>query len=569
VSWNIQPVRSAQNAAINMAWQPTQPWQGANNCAGSNDPTLRQGLFGCSTFAVQRGVQGQAATVAQVPVLFLRAPKATLSDAAGRWRDAWTGPGLAASVEEKTQVAVGTVKTSGQDVLQNISSGVMLKAQDKVLDGARVRMQGALGCQKQRPFPQTCELLGTIRLSDLLVIGDTLQEVLLMKGLKPTDKQIAGAFVAMTSVYADAAKELKELDAVGQGAVLAMAVMGECMRMGDCSGKKVFSLVRQRDAYFELGQNFQLDEKWWPEKELIDLIGRGLAVLQPTQRDASLERAMALSQVTFSLVRRHMCAQRKAASLEECEAKQVKPWARLQSAEHLVEGAILNDAHRGLLALNEILSTQEDERRMMAALGSFIVQAPQDKANAMGAGARTSAQERLQSLDNLVQALSQRQARKGDFVFGIHGSTSLGLTAGSIAFEGEALPSDPMMVPMDQEGAQEALSGFQTAGSVSDVFAQPLSLTLGLSVQKFLTSSLGFSASLDILELGRWASFTAGELNSFEWSRALYPALTVGLLIGDADLPVFVGARGGYSPFDNVAFVGANFGVYVPLLDFN
>lgn len=588
VSWNIQPLRHPQNPTVDVAWRPVEPWRPAASCAANADPTLARALLGCAAFSVQRGAQGNAATLAQLPVLMLRAPKTTLAQAAGRWKDAWSGPGLSRALEERTAAAADSAALSAKDTLKNISGAVLLKAQDKAMESARARIQRTLRCDTTTPpFPNTCQLLSIIRLADLMVIGESLKEVLFAdlirfasrniarelkldaigarvldaglemaasfarRGVKPTDQEIAGTFVAMTSVYAEAAAEVDKLDPVTQGAVLAIAVMGECARLRDCSGKRVFSMIRERDAHFELGAAFKLDPAWWPEPELVDMIGRGLAIMQPTRHDASIERAMAVSHLTFTLIPRHLCISRRATSLDQCQQQHPKPLARLQSARHLIEGAILRDPQRGLLALNELLAAQDDERRMLAALGSFILNAPQEAA----ADAQAQLAARQQSMEQLIEALTQREARQGDLVFGLHGSTSLGLTALSASFGA------------DEAGADA--SPLVVSGSASDVFAQPLSLTVGLSAQRYFSESLGLSVAIDLLELGRWASFTEGTLNDFAWTRALYPALTISLLAGDADLPIFIGARAGYSPLDDAAFVGLNLGVYVPLFDFN
>ena len=596
VSWNIQPLRSPQSPTQDRAWQPLEPWRPAPSCgAASADPRLSKALFGCASFSVQRGLQGQAQTVAQVPVLMLRAPKTSLAQAAGRWREAWSGPGLSGSLEQLAQAQGERAKVSASAALQNVSSFVMLKAQDKALESARERMLRVLKCQGARPFAQTCDLLGVVRLADLLVLGDTLQETLsadliqyasrhlattlkmdpvassvlgvglelaasfVRRGARPTDQEVAGVFIAMTSVYAQAL-EAEQADPVTQGAGLAIAVMSECARQRDCTGKRVFSLIRERDAYFELAQSFKLHPAWWPEKELIDFIGRGLAILKPTQKDASLERAMAISELTFMLLPRHHCHTLGVASMEECQAKHPKPLASLRSAQNLIEGAILRDPQRGLMALNEILASREDERQMMAALGSFIVQAPQDA----GKDATAALAARQKSMENLVSALSKRRARKGDLVFGVHGATSLNMTAASRSFSSSS--PDGMMTAASDEETSKALV---LSGSVGDVFAAPISLTFGLSGQKYLSERLGVSLSLDLIELGRWVSFVEGELNEFNLASAVYPSMTLGLLMGDPDLPIFLGARAGYSPLDDAVFVGLNLGVYVPLLDFN
>lgn len=555
------------------------------SCGLGADGALAERLLGCAQMSVQRGRLGQALSVAKVPILLTRAPKVPLSKAIGQWRAAWSGPGLSQHVQQLAKPKPLEAKAKLSAKLQDLSDFVLLKAQDKAMEAARVRMQGALRCDAGRPFPQTCDLLGVVRLADLLVLGDTLEEILFAdlilyasrtltkklklddvssgiltvslelaaaytrQGKRPTDQEVASHFVAMTDVYAQALVA-KEQDPVTLGAGLAMAIMGECARTRDCSGQRVGALLREREAYFELGQEADLSAAWWSERDLLSFIGKGLAIMLPTKVDASIERAMTISELTFALVPRHQCYKLGATSLEDCDQKHPKLMMSFRAAKNLIEGAILRDAQRGLMALNELLASSDEERRAMAALGSFLIQAPTD--DLKDAGQAMAARQR--SMQELVEALAERSSRRGELIFGVHGATALNMIAASRDLSDEASQTQPALT---------------RAGSAGEVFSQPLSLSFGLSGQRYFSEKIGASLAIDLIEIGRWASFVDGEVNEFKLTRAIYPALTLGVLLGDADLPIFVGAKAGYSPLDARFFIGANLGVYVPLLDFN
>lgn len=602
VSWQHGPPREGK------AWETEQAWQPADSCAAKADPKLQKTLLGCAVFRAPRGTTSARDTSAMVPLIALRAPRVGLGEAAGRWRELWSGPGLSRHVEAKKTTARKVVTRRASSLVDNLSSMVMLKAQDKAMDLARERIQKALRCDKKPPFPQTCATLDTVRLADLLIIGGTLRENLFgdlisyarealvkqlklsavpaqvlgtgldvaatfaRKGSKPTDREVAGAFVALTATYADAMIKdpAAQKDPVAQGAALAFAIMAECARQRDCSGKRMHAMITRPQSFFELPEGFALKPAWWPERELIKLIGKGLAIMRPTRQDNATERALAMSEVTFALLSRHVCADRGATSLSQCKDAKAKDWKRVESARYLVEGAILRDPQRGLVALNEILATREQERRMMAALGSFIIQTPTDAARGVAGQGQAMMQARQQSMERLVESLTTRKARNGDLIFGVHGSTSLSLSLATRDFADAAI--DPNATPdpnADPDAVADEAAAFVLADSAGDVFVRPLSLTFGLSAQKYFGKRIGGSLAIDLLDLGAFASFKDGALDGFELGRALAPTLTLSVLFGDPDLPVFVGVRGGYLPAEEVAFVGANIGVYVPLLDFN
>lgn len=585
LGWSATSMRAPQNPLIDRAWQPDTAFMPTASCGVSEDGTLTGRLLGCAQMSVQRGLLGQAQSVAKVPILLLRAPKLPLTKAIGQWRSTWSGPGLSQHVEQLAKPKTLEAKAQLSAKLQDLSGFVLLKAQDKAMEAARLRMQGALRCDAGRPFPQTCDLLGVVRLADLLVLGDTLEEILFAdlilyasrtlskklkleavgsgiltvslelaasfarQGKRPTDQEVAGHFIAMTDVYAQALVA-KDPDPVTLGAGLAMAIMGECARARDCSGQRVGALLRDREAYFELGQSADLSGSWWSERDLLSFIGKGLAILLPTKVDASIERAMAISELTFALVPRHQCHKLGATSLEDCAQKHPKLMMSFRASKNLIDGAILRDSQRGLMALNEILSSSDQERRAMAALGSFLIQAPADDLK----DAKQAMAARQRSMQELVEALAERSSRRGELIFGVHGATALNMIVASRDLSSEASPVQPAVT---------------RATSTGEVFTQPLSLSFGLSGQRYFSDKIGASLALDLIELGRWASFVDGELNEFSFASAIYPALTLGVLVGDADLPIFIGAKAGYGPLDERFFIGANIGVYVPLLDFN
>lgn len=597
VSWQHGPPRQGQ------PWETATAWQPAAACAAKGDPKLQEALIGCAAFRAPRGQTAREATSATIPLLALRAPRVGLGEAAGRWRELWSGPGLSRHVEAKKGVARQVVTARASGLMDNLSAMVMLKAQDKAMDLARERIQRTLRCDKKPPFPQTCATLGTVRLADLLVVGATLRENLFedlisyarqalvkqlklsavpaqvlgagldvaasfaRKGSKPTDREIAGAFVGLSATYADAMIKdpAAQKDPVTQGAALVFAIMAECARQRDCSGKRMHAMIRKPESFFVLPEGFALKPAWWPERELVRLVGKGLAILQPTRQDNATERAMAMTEVTFALLTRHLCADRGATSLTQCKDGQARDWQRVESARHLIEGAILRDPQRGLVALDTLLEAREQERRMLAALGSFIIQTPDAARDAAGQG-QAMMQARQQSMERLVESLTTRQARNGDLIFGLHGSTSLNLSLATRDFADAAV--DPN-ASTDPDALADAGASFVLAESAGDVFVRPLSLTFGLSAQKYFGKRVGASIALDLLDLGAFASFKDGALDGFELGRALAPTLTISALFGDPDLPIFAGVRGGYLPAEEVAFVGVNIGVYVPLLDFN
>jgi hypothetical protein len=106
----------------------------------------------------------------------------------------------------------------------------------------------------------------------------------------------------------------------------------------------------------------------------------------------------------------------------------------------------------------------------------------------------------------------------------------------------------------------------------------PAQLGLGFGLQSYHRSDAGFHLMVTLLDLGQYVTMHSGKLDVS--SPDIESAVTLGLSLGgwlwNRELPLYIAAYGGYSPFvrtkDNdrpTLQVGLSSGFYVPLLDFN
>jgi hypothetical protein len=125
-------------------------------------------------------------------------------------------------------------------------------------------------------------------------------------------------------------------------------------------------------------------------------------------------------------------------------------------------------------------------------------------------------------------------------------------------------------------GALGLLGGARFNASGSE-FALPARLTLGLGLQTYGSGTSGFHLSLDAFDLGQYVTYSQSSLDvaSPDVRSVIVAGATVGFWFHNRETPLFVAVHGSVSPFVRSTDgkptyeLGAMFGVYVPLLDFN
>lgn len=161
--------------------------------------------------------------------------------------------------------------------------------------------------------------------------------------------------------------------------------------------------------------------------------------------------------------------------------------------------------------------------------------------------------QRTALLESLTKDMTYRTDRGGDVIFGLGGSL---------------------------RAVGGARVGRSTAGTAPTAVASPVSLTLGLGLDwLFDGSTRGLHLEAGVLDLGQYLSWDEGwKVSAPDLGAALSPSLTVGYF-WHRELPVVVGATLGYTPSytftsdgskpQGALTIGAIFGIYVPLFDFN
>jgi hypothetical protein len=125
-------------------------------------------------------------------------------------------------------------------------------------------------------------------------------------------------------------------------------------------------------------------------------------------------------------------------------------------------------------------------------------------------------------------------------------------------------------------GALGAFGGARFNDSGNQV-ALPVRLTLGLGLDTYHGRKGGLHMSLDAFDLAQYVTYSSGslEVSSPDVKASLIVGGTLAYWFGNRETPLFFGAHGSTSPFVRTMDgkptyeVGAIFGVYVPLLDFN
>ena len=127
-------------------------------------------------------------------------------------------------------------------------------------------------------------------------------------------------------------------------------------------------------------------------------------------------------------------------------------------------------------------------------------------------------------------------------------------------------------------GGNLGVLGGARLDSSAKQWAFPLQLGLGVGVQSYHSSTVGFHAMLTALDLGQYVTFDSGDLkvSSPDAASAVIIGATVGVWTVARETPFFIGPYFAASPFVKTAAtdkttyqVGLSAGIYVPLFDFN
>jgi hypothetical protein len=239
----------------------------------------------------------------------------------------------------------------------------------------------------------------------------------------------------------------------------------------------------------------------------------------------------------------------------------------LSTARGVIEAAIDEDTNRliasvaaGAQALHQSKGSAAltpEQRRGLRLLAGVVQYAGTYGQGQPGATDEQKHEQRTKILESLTADMTQRTDRKGDWILSLGGS--LGLVGGGRFRSGESIPTSP------------------------------LALSLGVALQK--VDDGGLHLELGIVDLAQYLSFEKETGDTMGGSRSivvgepdvedvLSPSIRIGLQWG-RNMPVYVAAMGGYSPFyEFTSADGAtakrgslNFGItvgaYVPLFDAN
>ncbi len=208
--------------------------------------------------------------------------------------------------------------------------------------------------------------------------------------------------------------------------------------------------------------------------------------------------------------------------------------------------------------ITRLTSKEDDKKKGVRLLSTITAYA----ATYGGNGDPKDAHDRRTALlESLTKDMTERTDRDGDKI------TSLGGSLRIVA---------AWRIGRKRREAGDANNTFH-----DDAAAAPLALPLGFAVDRVETSKhWGRHLEVGILDLGQYLSLNKDwKLAEPDVIQAFSPSITYGVSWGK-ELPCFLGATAGYTPgfdFDEnndkdkkgAWHIGATFGIYVPLFDFN
>jgi hypothetical protein len=482
-------------------------------------------------------------------------------------------------------ITAGAAGVAGAEIVRSIAQVVATKAQAAGWERLIKELESAAQCENAKgspTFPATCDVLGSLKIQDLVSSPTVLLNAVVQDLLRDTDQRVSDVYgndapIVLNTILSSAVRDWRAAGSAALAQAIRQAILDALLEndRADCN-----SASTSVDKY-EYVVSMCLAQGSWTNlnsctnaADFIRSCGATPAQRTDVNRLWNLTLAASASK-SLSVDWVNLLGGIEQAHLDDqgVEAKNPRR-VYLAGTQDLLAGLIAKDwvqATSGAVRIVEELETQRKAKgcqqiskpidckeekenaaakqsdevvtflQLMAAIGNYALTFDsQSKDPAASAAAR----EKI--ISDLADRMVHRTERKSGAAISVGGA--IGVIGGP---------------RFDSDGKRQA--------------AFPLQLTLGIGLQTYHRSQGVFHLMVSAVDVGQYVSLNDGgnlTVATPDLKAALIVGLTMGYWFTMKETPFYVGAHGSVAPFNRAADhqtfeVGLVTGIYVPLLDIN